>query len=164
MNTVDNIINTQKELNSSIGSVNSSNNALRGYGHSKGKNRKLNLEEAIDIKNIVKQSIEGLNNIFDNHTKNENKNSSKNQLSSSNSDLGVFKEKNISTLNQNDTNSGISNNSNTNTNSNFINYSSGKNNYTKNKNLNICNNSKFEPIEEESNLPNNDFTTNIISI
>ena len=77
MQTVDNIISCQRELNSSISSVNSGNNALRGLGHSKGKNRKLNIEECIDIKNIVKQSIQGLNNILDNDNK---KNSAKNEV------------------------------------------------------------------------------------
>jgi len=161
MQTVDNIMNAQRELNSSISSVNSSNNALRGLGQSKGKNRKLNLEEAIDIKNIVKQSIEGLNNIFDNDKKTENKNSTKNPLSSiSNSNLGVLKENNILTLSHHNLNTGNQNNINVSLNIN--NYSTGKNNFPKNKNLTIGNNSKFEPIEEENNLANNDFTTNNI--
>jgi hypothetical protein len=36
----------------------------------------------------------------------------------------------------------------------------GKNNYNKGKNINLGNNTEFEPIEEENNLGINDFATN----
>jgi len=156
MKTVDNIINAQRELNSSISSLNSSNNGFRALGQSKGKNRKINLEEAIDIKNIVRKSIQGLNSIFDNDKKSDLKISTKNQLSSSsNSSLGVLKDNNL--LNSyGNTNMSIEDA----TNSNFNNISYVGKNIGKGKNINLGINIGFEPIEEELNPGNIEFTTN----
>jgi len=161
MKTVDNLINTQRELYSSVSSVNSSNNGLRGLGQSKGKKRKLNLEEVIDIKNIVKQSIEGLNNIFDKETKsdynitiNVRKSSNNPLASSSNSNLGVLKDQNAGGIfNHVLYANSCGNSSNIGTGSNF----------NKGKILNTGNSTKFEPIEEENNFGNNDFSTNNFS-
>lgn len=119
MQTVDNIITSQRELNSSVSSVNSSNNALRAMAHSKGKNRQTNLTDCIDIKNIVRNSVQGINGIFDNEKLSENKN---NPLSLSyNSDVNssrknnFYKKINEKEINLNNTNT---NNTNINTNNN----------------------------------------------
>lgn len=169
LQTVDNIISTQRELNSSLGSVNSSSNALRALAHSKGKNRKLNLDECIDIKNIVKQSVDGLNNIFEKNS--EVQNTLKNTFaSSSTSSIGGLKENNNSNSNHNNNNIftysySSSNNNHQSMINNNINYVqnnfSGKNNF-KGKGISNTNSTKFEPIEEENNLAgNNEFSSNL---
>lgn len=156
MKTVDNMINAQRELNSSISSINSSNNGLRGLGQSKGKNRKINLEEAIDIKNIVRKSIQGLNSIFDNDKKNDLKISAKNHLSSSsNSSLGVLKDNNL--LNSYGNSNLIIEDGIT---SNYNNIGYIAKNIGKGKIMNLGINTGFEPIEEELNPGNYDFNTN----
>jgi hypothetical protein len=91
MQTVDNLITSQRELNSSVSSVNSSNNALRAMAHSKGKNRQTNLNDCIEIKNIVRNSVQGINGIFDKEKITENQN----PLSLSyNSDLNSLRKNN----------------------------------------------------------------------
>jgi hypothetical protein len=144
LQNIDIIIN-QRELNSSIGSVSSGNNPLRGLAHSKGKNRQVNIEDCIDIKNIVKTSVQGLNAIFDSEKKNDKINVKSPLTTASNGNLNSKENLSLSV--------NVPNNS--------INYLA-KNN-TKGKGINQGNNSKFEPIEEEINQGNNEYFTNNIS-
>lgn len=158
MKTMDNLINTQRELNSSLSSINSSNNGLRGLGHSKGKNRKLNLEEAIDIKNIVKQSLQGLNNIFDKEIKSENVNKNNNKNMNKNNPLAISSDSSLGNLSKEqilNQNFAIGNSNS----SNNVGGGSSCLGIIKGKNFTLANSTNFEPIEEENNLGNNDFAT-----
>ena len=128
MQNIDNYTINQRELNSSVNSLNSSNNALRAIAHSKGKTRRVNVEDCIDIKNIVKQSVEGIHGIIEADILVKNNPS----VSSSICNLNSSKEK--IAINKN----------------------------LKTKNLNNGNNTKFEPIEEENNIQNNDYTSNFL--
>ena len=160
MQTVDNIITNKRELNSSVGSLNSSNNALRAIAHSKGKNRQTNIEDCIDIKNIVRNSVQGINGIFDNEKISEKQN---NPLSVSyNSDKNSSRINNFqNNPNQKETTENKNENNLSTKDLTENDFISSKSN-PKGK-INNKKNYKFEPIEEENNLLTNDLTTNNLS-